>query len=201
MIVIDTTTMLLLMFPGKVRAPIDTKTKLPVDRVEARIEGLISQIRENKSKVIIPSPAFSELLVKAGQDTQALIDMINKDPVFRIEPFDTMAAIEVAIMARNDIAGDQRSGADEDVITKAKLKYDRQIVAIAKVHGAKIIYSDDRHIHELCNILGLEAIRLQDIPVPANKAQTTIDFPDEKEKPPGEQEENEEIREEDLDGI
>jgi predicted nucleic acid-binding protein len=58
-----------------------------------------------------------------------------------VVPFDTRAAIELAVMTRNAIdQGDKRGGVDAPW---NKVKFDRQIVAIAKVAGATTIYSDD----------------------------------------------------------
>ncbi len=178
MVVFDATTMLIFMFPDKVKPPIDKNTRLPVTLITPRIDTLIKQLKKDKTKIVIPSPAFSEMLVKAGDDTQALIDIINKDSVFRVEPFCTLAAVEVAIMARSDPKGDRNSGADKQVLTYAKLKYDRQIVAIAKVHRAKAIYSDDEHIYDLCRNNGIRVIRTEDLPIPKDEAQEKIDFPD-----------------------
>jgi hypothetical protein len=51
--------------------------------------------------------------------------------VFYVVPFDTLAAIELAVMTRNALAaGDKRAGSKE---SWAKVKFDRQIAAIARV--------------------------------------------------------------------
>jgi len=179
MVVFDATMMLLFMRPN-VNAPPDPKTGLPVENAEARISALIEDLEKQKIKIIIPTPALSELLVRAGEDTQSLISIIQKNPVFRITPFDTLAAIEAAVMTRQAIdSGNKRDGADE--ITWAKIKYDWQIIAIARVHRANAIYSDDNHIHSHCNATQIRVIRLADIPVPQKKIQNG-EFDFEKQK-------------------
>ena len=55
--------------------------------------------------------------------------------------------------------GDLRAGTRS---TRAKLKFDRQIVAIARTRSQTTIYSDDHDIATLAEPLGLEVI-----PVPA----------------------------------
>ena len=61
-----------------------------------------------------------------------------------MEPFETRAAIEVALMTRNaKSGGDKKGGLDAPW---AKVKFDRQIVAIAKVVQASAIYTDDGDI-------------------------------------------------------
>jgi hypothetical protein len=177
MVVFDATMMLLLMRPD-VNAPPDPITSLPVENAEARISALIEDLEKQKTKILIPTPALSELLVRAGDDTPSLISIIQKNSVFRIVPFDTLAAIEVSAMTRQAIDdGDKRGGVVDS--TWAKVKYDRQIIAIAKVHRATTIYSDDNHIHSHCKDTQINVIRLSDIPVPQKKVENgELDFSD-----------------------
>src|SRR5262245_61917353 len=140
MVVIDSTNLLLMLRPGTpVSSGPDGK---PVDRAKERIEYLVHRLNKEKSKIIIPTPAPSEALVKAGAAaSQRIVEELQNYAVFSIEPFDTLAALEVAAMSREALAGGNKKAN-----LKApwqKVKYDRQIVAIAKVHGATEIYSDD----------------------------------------------------------
>lgn len=54
------------------------------------------------------------------------------------------------------------------------MKYDRQIVAIAKVHGATTIYSDDGDISALAKRAKINVISLADLPLPPQKAQLDL---------------------------
>lgn len=65
-------------------------------------------------------------------------------------------------------SGSKRGGHDG---TWAKIKYDRQIVAIAKVAGASVIYSDDKEIFKLGQKVGLTVLRIADLPLPPTDAQ------------------------------
>lgn len=178
MIVFDATMMLLAIRPD-VRPPIDENTGLPVEHVEVRINALIAQLEKEKVRILFPTPALSELLVRAGSDTQSIIHNIQKNAVFRIVPFDTLAAIEVAAMTHQALnEGDKRLGVDS---TWAKVKYDRQIIAIAKVHRATIIYSDDNDIRALSGPAKINVLRLVDIPVPQKDKQYALDFKKQKE--------------------
>jgi hypothetical protein len=98
-----------------------------IDHAQGRIDYLVKTLESLKS-----TPVLSELLVGIGpQETQSIPDEIRKARVFRVEPFETRAAIEVALMTRNAKAGgDKKGGLDAPW---AKVKFDRQIVAIAKV--------------------------------------------------------------------
>ena len=64
MVVIDATTLLLLLRPDPGR-PIDSNTGLPVTEVKnKKIEFLIATLEKEKSKLIVPTPALSEVLVR-----------------------------------------------------------------------------------------------------------------------------------------
>ena len=69
MVVFDASIMLLSIRPDDVSPPIDPSTNLPVEYAKERIDGLIEQLDKEKTKIIIPAPALSELLVRAGSDT------------------------------------------------------------------------------------------------------------------------------------
>lgn len=168
MVVFDSTMMLLLIRPD-VNPPIDLKTQKPVEHVGARLNGLVEFLENRKDIIILPTPALSELLIRAGNSAQSIVNTIQKSSVFRIVPFDTLAAIEVAAMTKQAIDnGNKRGGAD---CTWAKVKYDRQIIAIAKVHRATTIYSDDEHIHIHANAANIQVIGIADLPIPEKDRQ------------------------------
>ena len=73
-------------------------------------------------------------------------------------------------MTRNAIGnGDKRSGRDSE--TWAKIKYDRQIVAIAAVHRAATIYSDDKTLTAFAKDRGFQVVGLGSLPIPDSEAQ------------------------------
>lgn len=171
MVVIDATTLLLMLRPG---TPVPSDPNgVPIDRPKERIDYLVQQLDRAKTKIIIPTPALSEALVTAGAAaTQQIIDHLQRYSVFSIEPFDTRAAIEVAAMSREAVrSGNKRGGSGA---TWAKVKYDRQIVAIAKVNGVMTIYSDDRDIAALRKRAKIQVIGLAELPLPPQKAQLDL---------------------------
>lgn len=171
MIVFDSTMLLLTIRPD-VNAPVDVKTGKPVDYVEARVNTLLAKIEKEKTKIIIPTPVLSEVLMDAGKDMDSLIHQIQKNSSFRIIPFDTLAAVELAAMTFDaKKSGDKRAGSEE---TWAKVKFDRQIVAIAKVHNATAIYSDDVNLIKFAEKANINVIRLADLPVPDNVKQISF---------------------------
>ena len=89
---------------------------------------------------------------------------IKKSAHFRIEDFDERAAIEVALMTKDAIdKGDKKDGSKE---TWAKVKFDRQIVAIAKVNRVTVIYTDDNNLRKLAASQGVRAIGVGELPIP-----------------------------------
>jgi predicted nucleic acid-binding protein len=185
MVVIDATTLLLMLRPD---TPIpDGPDGVKIDRPKERIEYLVQQLDKAKTKIIIPTPALSEALVRAGAAaTQQIVEHLQRFAVFAIEPFDTRASIEVAAMTRDAIAGGKKRGTS--AATWAKVKYDRQIVAIAKVNGANTIYSDDEDVEKLGRANKINVVSLAALPLPPEKRQLDLELaaPAEPVLPPGE---------------
>ena len=67
----------------------------------------------------------------------------------------------------------QRKGGSQE-IAKTKIKFDRQIVAIAKVEGATAVYSDDKNVVAYAREAGLEGYRLADLPEPPEDPQHSL---------------------------
>jgi hypothetical protein len=65
MVVFDTTIALLFLRPGA-NQPLDPATGSPVQHAEARIALLVETLEKARTRIVIPTPAMSELLVHAG---------------------------------------------------------------------------------------------------------------------------------------
>ena len=176
MVVFDTSVLLLLLDPSA-KPPNDPDTGAPLDQAAARIEHLVDTLTAAGTRVIIPTPVFSELLVLAGDAGPKYVQRLNGTSTFRVAPFDQKAAIEAAIMHRDAL---QRGGIRVDAakldVTRTKIKFDRQIVAIAKVEGAQIVYSDDDHVITCAKRAGLDASRTSDLDPPPVDPQQAMDF-------------------------
>ena len=175
MVVLDATTLLLFLSP-LAEAPLDPVTKIPIDLARERVAHLVRTLEAKRVKIIIPTPALSEVLVRAGRAGQDYVRTIERSAAFRIEPFCARAAVEVAIMTRDAMdVGNKRGEGDG---TWAKIKYDRQIVAIAKVHNVEAIYSDDANVRSFATKHEIPVIGLRECPVPTEEKQTSIEFGD-----------------------
>lgn len=143
-----------------------------VGKVDAKLTHLIGTLDKQKDVVIVPTPALSEVLIGAGDAAPQYLDILGKTPRFRIAPFGPRAAVEAAERHRQAIRNnDKKEGAE----SWTKVKFDRQIVAIAKVEGAERIYSNDGDIARYGKAEGLEVIRLQDLPDPPEKTPDLFD--------------------------
>ena len=167
--------------PGGITAlgccqPNRVQARIPITRVKERIDYLVKRLEKERTKIIVPTPALSEVLVRAGAEaSEKIIEHLQKFAVFRIEPFDTKAAIEVAAMNRELLNSRQRKRGIGNA-TWAKIKFDWQIVAIAKVCAATMIYSDDGDIKAIAARAGIKVQGLADLPLPPEDAQLGLEL-------------------------
>ena len=61
-------------------------------------------------------------------------------------------------------------------VTKTKIKFDRQIVAIAKAEGAHSVYSDDDDVHSYAQRAGLKVFRTADLDLPPENPQMAMEL-------------------------
>ncbi|WP_420966849.1 hypothetical protein [Bradyrhizobium sp. B120] len=174
MVVIDTT-MAMLLFRRDVPKRITDSKGNVIDHADARVAHLVKMLDAQKSKIVIPTPVLSELLVRSSpQDSQLILEQINKLAVFRVEPFETKAAVEVAVMTRGALAaGDKKGGL---TAPWQKVKFDRQIVAIAKTTQASVIYTDDDDIIAIAKSVNIPTLGLADLELPPETAQGQLPF-------------------------
>jgi len=170
-VVFDATIILPLIW-SSAPPPRDPVTNLVVDGYRDRIANLIQTLEKDKTKILIPTPALSEVLVRSGTAGPEYLSQISSSAAFLIAPFDTKAAVELAAMTARALADGDKKGASDQ--TWAKVKFDRQIIAIAKAEGAKVIYSDDRGVRHFGKMEGLTVIGTADLPLPPVDPQGTL---------------------------
>ena len=157
---------------------LDPKVK-GVGDIDARLDFLVRSLDKTRTKIIVPTPALCEVLIGANDAAPQYLDIINRSSRFKIVPFGTRAAVEAAAAHREALrAGDKKEGS----ASWLKVKFDRQIVAIAKVEGATVIYSNDDDIRRFSARDGLEVIGLESLPRPPDSPQGDL-FP----RPPDEE--------------
>jgi hypothetical protein len=166
MVVFDASLLLLVLDEG-------AKASVPHGR--ERVEHLIDTLSGIGETIIIPTPALSECLVHAGPAGQEYLNIIGKRACFRVVSFDERAAVEAAVRTHEALQRGQRRGGNPEA-SKTKIKFDRQIVAVAVVEGATAIYSDDSDVIAYAQEAGLDGYRLEDLPLPPEDRQRALQF-------------------------
>jgi predicted nucleic acid-binding protein len=165
MVAFDNTNLSLLIFPDADLRQGNEGQK--VEHARERVAGLVQSVEDAREQVLVPTPVLCELLVTEGADVQDVLTTLRGSAYIRVESFDERAAVELAMRLRDARrAGDQREGLP---ITKSAMKFDRQIVAIALVSGASVLYSDDDGVAKFAAGCGLAVKRVADLPVPASQ--------------------------------
>jgi hypothetical protein len=167
MIALDTTALSVLFIEGTTL--FQQGTNEPIKHAKGRLDALVERISKGKERIVIPAPVLSELLVKVPPDkVSALLDQLNSSIWFRVEPFDSASAIELAMrVAKSRASGDKREGLPAD-IPWTKVKFDRQIVAIALTSGASEIISDDGDVKAIGERWGIKVTSVAELPIPAH---------------------------------
>jgi hypothetical protein len=150
-------------------------TPSSVPRAKERVEYLIDELSDAGEKIIIPTPALSECLVHAGPAGPDYLAIIDKQACFRVASFDARAAVEAAVRTYHARQRGQPRGGNPEA-SRAKIKFDRQIVAIATVEGATAVYSDDADVRGYATEAGMDAYALADLPLPPEDPQAALPF-------------------------
>ena len=171
MVVFDTTFLLHLIDPH-ILPPLDTNTGEPVTNAYRRVTHLVNDLHRSREKIIVPTPALAELLILAERAGADYLDSFTRAAVFQVEAFDVRAAVELSIMTAKALeAGDKRAGSTASM---AKIKFDRQIVAIARANGAAAIYTNDANLTRFASKQHIDTVALWDLTLPPEDRQ--LDF-------------------------
>jgi hypothetical protein len=173
-VVVFDSAFLILALSEHAKVPADPVTKKPIPKGRERVEHLIDMLSETRTRMLIPSPVLAEVLVQGGAAaTQQLIAKLRSVSMMQVADFDTLAAIECAQLTGAALAsGPKRGPARQEPWQKVKI--DRQIVAIAKVRQANVVFTCDAGLAALANAEGLLAQHVADLPVPPMKEQVDL---------------------------
>jgi len=110
--------------------------------------ALLNQLEQSKAKIIVPAPVAFELLLDVHPERHGVV-LQTLNQRFRVVTYDTAAAAKNAEIwlkriGRNGGVSEFRS--QWPTVTKAELRFDCQIVAIAALCGADVLYSEDPHV-------------------------------------------------------
>lgn len=170
MICVDNNFLVLFIKPEAV-PPIDPSTGNLVERVPERIELLKKTWNDAGEVILIPDPVLSEFMMLSDEDPDRVFHLgrFQNSPNYNIKPFDTRAGLELAAMyvkEKSTLSARKAKAFLEIADTKTRLKFDRQIVAIARVQGATAVYSDDKGVRAFCETHGVPVISTYELPLP-----------------------------------
>jgi hypothetical protein len=96
---------------------------------------------------------------------QGILEIVARSKFFRIAEFGERAAVEAAALTREALAHGEKCGPTTEA-DWGKVKFDRQIIAIARVVGANIIYTNDGQLARQAQADRMEALSLDQLPEP-----------------------------------
>lgn len=172
MIVAFDASILIYVIDAHAKPPTDPATGHPVEHCRERVAHLFEVLEQQNAKIVIPTPALAEVLVRAVKAGAEFLRILSSSKCFRVASFDERAAIEFAASQAKRIADGERAPA----VTRAKAKFDDQIVAITVVEGATTLYSDDEDIAKLA-AGRLRVAPIASLPLPPESEQPELPFP------------------------
>ena len=144
--------------------------RLQGDR-KTKLDYLVKSLQKERTKILIPTPALTELMIKAGKARDEYQRILSSRSVFKIEPFDTRAAMECALLLAEALAAKEQR-----IIGKVKFKFDWQIIAIAASRNAQAIYSDDDDIVRYAKRVDIPVYKTDNLPLPDSARQHELPF-------------------------
>lgn len=123
-----------------------------------RVEALIDMVESSGGAVIIPTPVLAEYLVGIDKkDHQTHLNLIQRQSCFEIASFDEISAIECAQMPSiKELKLMMKSD------TASKVKFDRQIISIAKALNVDEVWTHDKGVFNRCKEMGIVVKSLAD---------------------------------------
>lgn len=148
------------------------------DIVRARLTHLLETATKDKQRILIPTPALAEFLVRTDAATAEWLSDLEKKSAVDVCAFDRRAAFECAFIERGaHQKGDKKHGSES---AYQKVKFDRQIVAIAKSRNARLVISDDDSLRRVALSVGLQVSKIEELEVPTSALQTNLELHEKK---------------------
>jgi len=144
--------------------------KITGDR-RAKLDDLVARLEKSRTKIVVPTPALTEVLIRAGKARQEIHNTLMGKSAFEIAPFDAKAAMECSLLLE-----EAWSTTEKRAITKTKFKFDWQIIAIAVTRQVTTIYSDDSDISKAAARANIKVVRIDEIELPSSAKQTKLDL-------------------------
>jgi predicted nucleic acid-binding protein len=165
MVSVDTSVLSLMLHPDA-KPPLDPSTGKPIVRLREKLDKMIQDLDSANERIVLSTVALCEFLVLVGADAARYHGQLSQMHSILICPFDERAAIELAsLYGLAKKKGGKRAPASVDAPWQ-KVKFDRQIVVIAKVNQAHTIYSDDSDVRKIAEGIDMKVVSSWELPDP-----------------------------------
>jgi hypothetical protein len=135
----------------------------------AALDFLVAELSKTRTRILIPSPCLTELLVRAGTARDKYLQQLQSSSAFEVIPYDRRAATECALLL--EAAWDVKN---QKAVSRTKFKFDWMIVACAASRNVQRIYSDDGDILRCATQVPIQTVKQADLPVPSSARQLRI---------------------------
>ena len=98
----------------------------------AALDHLIKDLSKSRTRILIPSPCLTELLIQAGRARDEYVQRLGNSISFEVIPFDRRAATECALLLAD--AWDTKT---QRRVTHTKFKFDWMVVTCAASRVSK----------------------------------------------------------------
>lgn len=175
-VVFDANFLVYLLTPPVNTSGADTDDYKRAELARSKIAFLLDELGSKRAKILIPTPVLAELFTRLGSATTEVVKALQEEYRFEFADFDVRAAMETGLA----LGSYKKKKTTMDHAPWQKVKYDRQIVSIAKVNNAEVVYSNDKQVRKWSEESGLLALSIEDLKDPPS-CQMTLDFTDQEQ--------------------
>jgi len=168
-IIVDTNILIALMKKNSPRANLLGEDGFtPVENLELRARALLDHIERSGGTIVIPTPVLAEYLlgIDGEKNKHSQIAQISSMNCFEIISFEELAAIECSLLPSLHEFKQFAKQIDSNQ-TANKIRFDRQIISIAKANGINEIWSCDGEVIKKGREVGIEVKSIEEMmPIP-----------------------------------
>lgn len=139
-----------------------------------RMQGLLLELRKKRESIGIPAQVWAEFIDQAGQAEIEATQNIFKTSAFRLLSYDLRAAMETVEVVR--LGRSARKSEVGGKRPRQAVKVDWQIIAVAKVHSARLLITNDVDMINEAQRSGVRCIKIQDLPIPDGLRQHNLEL-------------------------
>lgn len=134
---------------------------------QLRVDGLVQEMRNRREPIGMPAPVFAEFLTGLSSTEKHHAFAVFGTAAFKFLPYDKKAAVETSMLAGKKISSAR---------PRQAVKVDRQIIAIAKSSGARMILTNDTEMIQESIRFEVAAMSISDLIIPDKLKQHRIEF-------------------------